>query len=301
MTTFGLKLIALIAMLIDHIASAFGTEGWNLLPINVTMLRYIGRISYPIFAFCIVNGWGHTRNKENYFQNLCVCAIISQIPFSLALNMQNTMAITSGSKAFYFSLNPIYFVFAFVLVLTYWYFAMQKKWSGSIVVVAIVFLLPAILLKVNHIWILADNLNVLYTLLSGASVLFLIEQIREKTMRWWEYVWLTAIVILLSIAYSLSADYGYAFMGIVLIVLLYVTRTYTWAQSIAVALWGIIYYGIVIHNLGNAIATFIPAFLILSYNKKKGLNNHFAKRLFYITYPAHLLLIGLLNIYINLR
>ena len=49
-----LKLIALISMTIDHI-------GFMLFP-RVKILRVIGRIAFPMFAFLIVEGYFYTKN-----------------------------------------------------------------------------------------------------------------------------------------------------------------------------------------------------------------------------------------------
>ena len=51
-----LKLIALITMTIDHI-------GFMLLP-QVKILRAIGRIAFPIFAYMIAEGCQYTRNRK---------------------------------------------------------------------------------------------------------------------------------------------------------------------------------------------------------------------------------------------
>lgn len=54
-----LKWIALIAMTIDHI-------GYNIFP-NVGILRIIGRLAYPIFAYFIAEGCFYTKHKLRYF------------------------------------------------------------------------------------------------------------------------------------------------------------------------------------------------------------------------------------------
>ena len=51
-----LKLIALITMTIDHV-------GMMLLP-QLRILRAIGRIAFPIFAYMIAEGCRHTRNRK---------------------------------------------------------------------------------------------------------------------------------------------------------------------------------------------------------------------------------------------
>ena len=84
MSVFILKLIAMLAMLLDHVAEVFGWTGWDVLPVNASIIRCIGRISFPVFAFFIVNGWKYTRNREKYFLRLALCGIVSHIPFTLA-------------------------------------------------------------------------------------------------------------------------------------------------------------------------------------------------------------------------
>ncbi|MBE6877746.1 MAG: hypothetical protein E7488_01070 [Ruminococcaceae bacterium] len=68
-----LKIIAAAAMLIDHI-------GAYLLP-TVTVLRIIGRISFPIFAFMIAEGCAYTGNKKKYLLNMFLLAVFCQIAF----------------------------------------------------------------------------------------------------------------------------------------------------------------------------------------------------------------------------
>ena len=70
-----LKVIAAITMTIDHIGLIF-------FPSN-NLLRMIGRISFPIFAFMIVEGYFHTGNLKRYALRLFLSALISEIPFNL--------------------------------------------------------------------------------------------------------------------------------------------------------------------------------------------------------------------------
>lgn len=75
--SFALKCIALLTMLIDHV-------GAILYP-DIMILRIIGRISFPIYAFLVAEGFFHTKNVKKYMQRLLVFAIVSEIPFDLVL------------------------------------------------------------------------------------------------------------------------------------------------------------------------------------------------------------------------
>jgi len=71
-----LKLIALVSMVIDHVASLFFPEAmW---------MRVIGRIAMPIFSFCIAEGYIYTRDTKKYLMRLGLFALISEIPYDLA-------------------------------------------------------------------------------------------------------------------------------------------------------------------------------------------------------------------------
>ena len=66
----ALKIIAVISMLIDHI-------GVVLFP-NVTILRIIGRIAFPVFAFMIAEGCAYTKNKMRYFLTIFILGMAYQ-------------------------------------------------------------------------------------------------------------------------------------------------------------------------------------------------------------------------------
>ena len=56
LTNCNLKLIAMIAMAIDHVGAFLMND-------NDTM-RTIGRLAFPIYAFLIAEGCAHTKNKR---------------------------------------------------------------------------------------------------------------------------------------------------------------------------------------------------------------------------------------------
>ena len=71
----ALKCIAAALMLTDHV-------GAILLP-EVPVLRCVGRLAFPIFAFFIAEGYAHTRDFGRYFRRLAILAVVSEIPFNL--------------------------------------------------------------------------------------------------------------------------------------------------------------------------------------------------------------------------
>lgn len=75
MSSFVLKIIAIITMFCDHFGDAFIG--------HYSFLNLIGRIAFPIFAFQISEGYIHTKNIKKYTIRLGIFAIISQIPFTL--------------------------------------------------------------------------------------------------------------------------------------------------------------------------------------------------------------------------
>ena len=73
-----LKWIAIVTMTADHV-------GAILYP-DLEVLRFVGRFSFPLFAYLLVLGAENTKNIRNYFTRLLIFALISQVPFFIALN-----------------------------------------------------------------------------------------------------------------------------------------------------------------------------------------------------------------------
>lgn len=72
-----LKLIALITMTVDHI-------GLVLLP-QYPVLRIIGRLSFPIYAFMIAEGCRHTRSMPKYLGSVAAMAAVCQTVYWFAM------------------------------------------------------------------------------------------------------------------------------------------------------------------------------------------------------------------------
>ena len=84
-----LKWIAVISMLIDHTAEVLINHNAALTdPIWAriyVLMRGIGRIAFPIYAFLLVEGFLHTRDVKKYLVRMLTFAVVSEIPFDLAV------------------------------------------------------------------------------------------------------------------------------------------------------------------------------------------------------------------------
>jgi hypothetical protein len=72
-TTFFIKILATCLMVVDHLG----------LVTNIQSLNYIGRFSFPLFAFLIVQGFRKTSNQDHYLARLLRFGLISQPAFML--------------------------------------------------------------------------------------------------------------------------------------------------------------------------------------------------------------------------
>lgn len=96
-----LKLIAAFSMLADHTAAVLVwnplnpqavtivpdmVAGWNASWLIYLFMRYpIGRLAFPIYCFLLVEGFVRTRSIKKYALRMLLFALISEIPFNLAL------------------------------------------------------------------------------------------------------------------------------------------------------------------------------------------------------------------------
>lgn len=80
---YNLKIIAMVAMLIDHLS-------YIVVPSNTPqqwMVHLIGRIAAPIFCYLIAEGHYYTRDKKKYLFRLLIFAAISHLPYVLFFNI----------------------------------------------------------------------------------------------------------------------------------------------------------------------------------------------------------------------
>jgi len=95
LTGFALKMIAVFCMVVDHATEAtfmlwiprlmrLGMGAKSLMLLKI-FLRGLGRISFPLFAFLLVEGFTHTKNLRKYAASLLLFGILSECPFDLAI------------------------------------------------------------------------------------------------------------------------------------------------------------------------------------------------------------------------
>lgn len=79
LSTFALKIIAIITMVVDHFAVLFCSD-YNT---SYEILRSVGRLSFPIFCFVLVEGFFHTSNRLGYVIRLGIFALVSEVPYDM--------------------------------------------------------------------------------------------------------------------------------------------------------------------------------------------------------------------------
>lgn len=106
LTSTGLKWIALLLMILDHIHYMFGfTEA---IPDLFSML---GRLAAPLFLFCLVEGFSKTRNRKKYFLKIYMVSVL----MSALLVAMNCFGLLVRPDGFY-PFNGMMTAFAILLV-----------------------------------------------------------------------------------------------------------------------------------------------------------------------------------------
>ena len=155
LTGYHLKMIALITMFIDHIAAVVIwrvyvasftiTGGMQLsdfigdkiivwvaqnqeLVYNVyEIMRYIGRMAFPIYCFLLVEGFLHTRSVVRYAIRLFLFALVSEVPFDLALTGQ--WWSMDCSNVFFTLVIGLLLIWILSYIEMFYEFWQEKKWD----------------------------------------------------------------------------------------------------------------------------------------------------------------------------
>lgn len=232
-----LKLVAMITMACDH-------AGKMLFP-QYPILRIIGRLAFPIYAYCLAVGCVYTRNPLNYLKRILLLALIVQPIYAVSM-AHTTQAMYSVS----FAEKPLQAALNFYL----------NSWNKPSILISLA-------LGLMLIWSLRER-----QLILSASMLLFCWLIRGKI------------------------DYG--FNGILLMLLFYIFCQQRWI-SLPLVLAFMLYWGVGSGNYSLfgvrfSTQTFAICALPLIYiPTNTGLR--LPKWLFYAFYPAHFIVIYLLN------
>lgn len=77
-TSASLHLMAMGFMLLDHL--------WGTILLGNDWMNCLGRLAFPLFGFLVVEGYFHTRNLKRYVGRLFLFALLSELPFDLAMS-----------------------------------------------------------------------------------------------------------------------------------------------------------------------------------------------------------------------
>lgn len=208
-----LKIIAVVTMLIDHI-------GAILFP-NILVLKIIGRLSFPIFAFFIAEGYYYTKSKKKYLALLIIFAIITEPIYCYAFNV--------------FRLN-ILFTFIFSIILIY----------------------------------LIENIN------------------KDKLL----YTFYTILFFIFLLMLFLLGVIEYGIVGVILPLIFYFFKDSNLKYFIAI----LSLCFLTMFSINYQIFSLLSILILYFYNGNKGKYN--LKYIFYIFYPAHILLLYIIKLLI---
>lgn len=168
-------------------------------------------------------------------------------------------------------------IYCFLLVEGFYYTKSRIRYACNLLIFGILSELPFNWFIGNQLWV-PDYQNVFFTLLLGLLAIWGMEKLWGKLP-----LMCLPLAAAMGAAYLLHTDYDYK--GVLLIAVLYLLRSYPLPRFFAGALC--------LYWEWKAIFAWIP---ITLYNGKRGwMKGPVLKYLFYIFYPAHLLLLAYLR------
>lgn len=276
-----LKIIAIVTMLIDHTAAV--------LLHNNMIMRAIGRIAFPIFIFLLIEGAIHTKSKLKYALRLSLFALLSEIPFDLAFN----------GGAFYFGYQNVFFTLAIGMFMIIGFDLVEQNKIPALIkkilfalglfapAATILFLYGNVFLNMKKNFDLTRNLSLNFIYISMFVIIFLLTILYlflTKSKLGKEALFSSSIDLLflsLGVLVAMLLKTDYSAMGILAIATMYLLRNRKTESFLFGCLILILFQPFEL----PALIGLIP---VSKYNGERGLK---LKYIFYIFYPAHLLLI----------
>lgn len=299
-----IKIFAMITMLIDHTAAVvlqrLITIGENSNSIDsalyfiYVLMRLIGRLAFPIFCFLLVEGFLHTRSQKKYALRLAAFALISEVPFDLALFGK----INFGYQNVFFTL-----LIGLLVLIGFNYIsenAADKKWLTIVALAgAVAFgcaISYALINIINNFYGLTSNSGSGTLIPTGAPgliaafgfsavifvIYFSISKKRSKQEAVIKFADLGILVAGMLLADKLMTDYSG--FGVLTIAVMYGLRKNHFKSMLGGCIT------LTLMSFGE-VTCFLDLILTGRYNGKRGLN---LKYLFYAFYPVHLFILYLI-------
>lgn len=232
----SLHMMAMAFMLCDHL--------WGTIVPGNDWLTCIGRVAFPIYAFMLVEGYFHTKNLKKYMGRMLLFAILSEIPFNLAM----------GSSLFYPVHQNVLWSFLISLLLIHW--NEKAKQTAKLWLRLLVGGVSVLLGYVLGLLMMVDFYH------GGILMVLVFYFFRQK--KWWSY--LAQLICLWYINTELLGGYTYE--------LQFFGKTWYFLRQ------------------GFALLALIPIWL---YRGKQGYHSKWLQIVYYLFYPLHLLILGLIK------
>ena len=305
-----LKIIAIFAMVLDHIAwclfepvirsdNIFGYssniyfnyhEAIPTLRVLSFAFHAVGRITFPIMLFLMVEGLMHTRSKKKYIRNMLVFALLSEVPFNLALYLKPFMF----TRVFPFiEINNIFFTLALGLIAV----AVGERIMTAESLPKIITILgfagvPAFAISTAYYtaFSISESTKVKFSclLFCVLSAVFFVECVllmrkKDKDKNARLSLFLAVVTSAAWITMLFNSDY--AFIGVVALFIMYMLKSKRTASYFT----GCAYLAANNYFIGFSLLA-LP--LIHFYNGKRGMN---LKYFFYAFYPLHLIVLWMIK------
>ncbi len=253
LTGFQLKYIAMFLMVLDHIHYFFEFTGK--IPIWFSML---GRLSAPLFLFCIIEGFTHTHNRKKYFMQIYSIAIV----MGLLQFFMIQFGLTRPDG--FYPQNQMLATFSILLIILQGFdWCAKKQWVKGLLAIIVPFALPYLAVfigsRVPGAWYLINLLHFsilpLHSWIMDGGTLFILQGILmylfRKNRKWQAIIFFITTILLYVVL-------PFATMPGITIKLLF-TVAFEWMGALA-------------------------AILMLMYNGERGKGS---KKFFYWFYPGH--------------
>ncbi|MCR5575614.1 MAG: conjugal transfer protein TraX [Oscillospiraceae bacterium] len=290
MSALVLKLIAAAAMLIDHIAVV--AYPFLIGETARQILRSVGRLAFPIFAYFIAVGYRKTSDLPRYLTRLCRVALLSQIPFVLVF-VRSGYAPELGTALVQTTPWPLPVVLLLIaFVGAVWLLTVRRDRSVLLPVGAL--LVGAVNLRVEGIVLLASELNVFYTLALGLACVSILDRAFRPERDVKLLALQAAAVAACFVLIRDTADFRY--LGAALIICFWAAADQPLSQLVLLVMWAAIEY--LLGGMGVMQFLFAAAssLLLLCYNGERGQG---FRRFFYWFYPVHLAVLGVVNLLLS--